>query len=78
MAGREIYEQRQPENREDHDRDGRLAIGMDRIREEFGWLEQDGEDAGAADGGRLAAAAERDINVARSRSQEAQEEEEDA
>ena len=47
VAGRDIYERRRPGDREDRDRDGRLAIGMDRIREEFGWPTSDGEHAGA-------------------------------
>ena len=50
VAGREIYEQRRPSNREDRDQDGRLAISMDRIRQEFGWLAPDGECAEAGGG----------------------------
>ena len=57
VAGRKIYEQRQPRNREDRDQDGRMAIGMDRIREHFGCLMADGAYA-EADGGYLQPAAE--------------------
>ena len=47
-AGREIYEQRCAGGRAERDGDGRRAIGMDRIREQGGWLMED-DDAVAAD-----------------------------